>query len=82
MGGLNEQANLRYVNQYGDWSIRKVKAQISSQSSSKCTISELHPVTLSTNEMNSNADTCFLGTYFIVVAIIERTDDVYPYNTS
>ena len=78
VGGHNEQANLRSINQYGDWSIRKVKVQIISQSSSKCMISEPHPVTLATNEIDSNEDMCCLGTNFIVMNFIERTANVYP----
>ena len=67
MGGKNEQANLRSRNKSGDRFIRKVKFQISSQSSSKYTISEPRPVTLATNEMDSNADTYFLGKNLIVI---------------
>ena len=57
-GGHNEQENLRSINQSGDRYIHKMKVQISCQSSSKDTISEPHPGTLPTNEMDSNADTC------------------------
>ena len=78
VGGHNERANLRSRNQYGDWSIRKIKVQISSQSSSKCMISEPHPGTLATNEIDSNEDMCCLGTNFIVMTIIERTANLYP----
>ena len=78
MDGSNEQANLRYINQYGDWSIRKVKFQISSLSSSKCMILEPHHVTPATNEMDFNTGTFCLGTNFIVMSMTERTDDVYP----
>ena len=67
MGGHNEQENLRTRNQSGDRSICKVKVQISSHSSSKCMILEPHPGTLDTNKMDSNADTCCLGTNFIVM---------------
>ena len=81
MGGRNEQANLRSINQSSDWSIRKVKFQIGSQSSSKCMISEPHPGTPATNKMDSNTNTCCLGTNFIVMAMIERTDNVFPYDT-
>ena len=82
MGGHNEQAKLRSINKSGDWYIRKVKFQISSQSSRKCMLSEPHPGTPSTNEMYSNADTCCLGTNFIVMAITDITANVYPYGTS
>ena len=58
MGGSNEHDNLSPRNKYGDWSMRKVKAQMISQSSSKCTILEPHPGTLATNEMDYNDDTC------------------------
>ena len=61
MGGRNEQANLKSRNKFGDWSIRKLKVQIISQSSSKYMILELHPGTPATNKMDFNADTCCLG---------------------
>ena len=82
MGGRNEQAKLRSINQYGDWYIRKVKFQISSQSSRKCMISEPHPETLATNNMESNADTHCIGINSIVLAMTETTSNVYTCNTS
>ena len=78
MGGSNEQVSLRSINQYSDCSIGKVKVQISSRSSSKCTILELQPGTLATNKMDYNADTCCLGTNFIVMNITERTANMHP----
>ena len=45
-------------------------------------ILEPHPGTLATNKMDSNSDTCYLGTNFIVMDMTERTANVYPYNTS
>ena len=75
MGGHNEQANLRSINKYGNRSIHKVKVQISSQSSIKCMILEPHPSDPDTNKMDSNYDTCCLGTDFIVIAMTERTAD-------
>ena len=41
-----------------------------------------HTGTTATNEMDSNADTCCLGTNFIVMTMTERTANVYPYDTS
>ena len=82
MGVRNEHANISSKNQSGDWSIRKVKYQTRSHPSSKCTISEPHPGTLATNKIDSNANTCFLGKNFILMAMTYRTSDVYPYDTS
>ena len=76
-GGLNEQANLRPRKKSCDQSIFKVKVQIISQSNSKCTILKPHPGTLATNGMDSNADTCFLSTNFIVVNMKERENGLY-----
>ena len=74
MGGRNEQANLRPRNQSGDWSICKIK--IRSQSSSKCMILEPHLGTPDINKIDSNYETCCLGTKLIVMAMTERTADV------
>ena len=82
MGGRNEQVNVRSKNQSGDWSIPKVKVQITYQSSSKCMISEPHPGTPSTNKIDSNDGRCCLCTNFIIMAIHLRTTNVYPYDTS
>ena len=38
------------------------------------------PGTLGQNEVDSNADICCLGTYFVVLTYTNRTADVYPYN--
>ena len=76
MSGHNERANIISSDQSCDKSIHKVKVQISSQSSSKCTILEPHPRTLDTNEMDSNADTYCLGINFIVMNMTEKTSDV------
>ena len=82
MGGRNEHSNLRSINKSGHWSIRKIKVQISSQSSIKCMILEPHPGTSATNKMDSNADTCCLGTNFIFIVMTETTANMYPYNMS
>ena len=50
IGVRNEQANLRSRIQSGDQYIRKVKVQISSQSSSKCMILEPHTGTPATKK--------------------------------
>ena len=42
---------------------------------------EPHPGTPATNKMNSNSDIRCLGTNFIVMAMIEKTADVYQYYT-
>ena len=39
-----------------------------------------HLGTPATNEMESYADTCCLGTNFIVMDMIHKKADVYPYN--
>ena len=76
MDGCNEQKIIRVRNKSGDWSIRKVKLKISSQSSSKFMISKPQPGTPASNKMDSNYETCCLGTNFIVMDMIEMTADV------
>ena len=38
------------------------------------------PGTPGQNEADSNADTCCLGTNFVVLSYTNRTADIYPYN--
>ena len=40
------------------------------------------PGNISVNELDTNADTCFLGSNFKVLKMTSRTADVYPYNPS
>ena len=82
MGGGNDQANLRSRNQSIYRFIRRVKFQISSQSSIKCTILESYPGTLATNKMDSNSDTCCIGTDFIVMNMTNSSANFYSYDTS
>ena len=79
MGGRNEQANNRQL--------RRAGAVIS-----KRHVKALTPVlttwhdppehTVAANECDSNADTCCLGTNFVVLQATYRTADVYAYDTS
>ena len=84
MGGRNEQANIRSRNSNNDnRSIRAMKLVISTQKSySEVHLSQPSAGTMSYNELDSNADTCCLGSNFTVIAVTDRTADVYPYDTS
>ena len=87
MGGRNEQANLRSTRNNTEGNnrlIRKVKVVISSQKStnSSSNINQPQPGVVARNEMDSNADTCCLGTNFVILKITQRTADVYPYDSS
>ena len=43
---------------------------------------EPKPNIVAANECDSNADTCCLGTNFIILKYSKRTADVYPYDKS
>ena len=85
MGGRNDQASIRSRNPTGgNRTVRAVKVmRISSNvSSAYHSLGEPLPGTSAVNEMDSNADTCCLGSNFIVLAMTQRTADVYPYDPS
>ena len=78
MGGRNEQANLRQKNNRNISavnSIRKIAATTAKQP-------DPQPNTAADNELDTNADTCCLGTNFIVLAYTSRVADVYAYDSS
>ena len=69
MGGRNEQANMRSRNNGNDCSVRavnvkRINAQITTGSYD---IEEPEPGNISVNELDTNADTCFLGSNFMVL---------------
>ena len=45
-------------------------------------IEEPEPGNISVNELDTDADTCCLGSNFAVLQITSRTADVYPYDPS
>ena len=84
MGGRNEQANLRSRNNDNDRSVQAVNVKnINAQvTTGGYDIEEPDPGNISVNELDTNADTCCLGSNFTVLQITPRTADVYPYNPS
>ena len=85
MGDRNDQASIRSRNPTsGNRTVRAVKVmRISSNvSSAYHSLGEPLPGTSAVNEMGSNADTCCLGSNFIVLAMMQRTANVYPYDPS
>ena len=84
MGGRNEQANLRQRSRDDSRSAGMVitgKRSISSSRTST-SIQEPSPNTVANNESDTNADTCYLSTNFVVLSYTNRTADVYPYDKS
>ena len=45
-------------------------------------IEDPEPGNISVNELDTNADTCCLGSNFTVIRMKSRTADVYPYDPS
>ena len=84
MGGRNEQANMRSRNNINDHSVRAVNVKrINAQvTTGNYDIEEPEPGKISVNELDTNADKCFLGSNFMVLKMTSRTADVYPYNPS
>ena len=52
------------------------------QSMPKYKVQQCKPGTYASNESDSNADTCCLGSNFCILSYTNRTADVYPYDTS
>ena len=79
MGGRNEQANIRSRNNNNNnRSINTMKVVISAQRRrNDIDISQPDAGMESFNELDSNADTCCLGSNFIVIGITDRTVDIY-----
>ena len=78
LGGRTEQRNLRSRNS----NIRAVKTtrHVASLVATKSV--EPYAGIIARNEMDSNADTCCLGTNFIILEVTNRQADVYPYDKS
>ena len=82
MEGRNSQSSMR-TRLHNNCSLRAIKVVISTQKRHrKAKISQPEAGAESFNEMNSNSDTCCLGSNFIVIGITERTANVYFYDTS
>ena len=78
MGGRNEQSNLRNCDNRSV-SVVKSTRRISTTASRQ---PDPKPHTRANNELDTNADTCCLGTNFIVLAYTTRMADVYAYDES
>lgn len=80
MGGRNEQAGLRSRNpsRLSTVVTRRELKEISKVPA----VEEPHPGSRAQNEADTNADTCCLGTNFIVLRYTNRVADVYPYDKS
>ena len=84
MGGRNEQANPRSRNNGNDCSVQSVNVKSISPQVTTCGfgIEDPEPGKISVNKLYTNADTCFLGSNFMVPRMTSRIADVYPYNPS
>ena len=80
MGGRNERENLISGNNSNDCSVQAVKfKRINAQvTTGGYDIEEPQPGKISVNELDTNADTCCLGSNFTVLQMTPRTSDVYP----
>ena len=79
MGGRSEQSELRTRNR----GIRAITTKRTIGSSTiKASGIEPSAGTVATNEADSNADTCCLGSNFIVLSYTNKTADVYPYDNT
>jgi len=79
MGGRNEQANRRQQ-QRDIRALTTTSRRIQATTSFSPAQPSAH--TSAMNECDTNADTCVLGTNFLVLAYTTRTADVYAYDTS
>ena len=76
MGVRNEQEPLKFRNKN-----RQVQNVFSKRRIGRSTVlSEPDPNTYATNEVDTNYDTCFLGTNSIPIAYTNLTADIYPYS--
>ena len=85
MGGRNDQANMRQNQQRQDGHINAVCTSVRYSHQSKVQVStakvqEPPAGQVSTNEADSNADTCCLGNNFVILSYTNKTADVYPYD--
>ena len=84
MGGRNKQANLISRNNGNDRlvkavNIKRINAYVKT---SGYDIEDPEPGNISVNKLDTNSDTCRLGTNLTVLEMISRTAEVYPYNPS
>ena len=86
MGGRNDMANRSgRHNQRGSIGAIISKRQVSSSAATPATnfnFNSSPPNTSAWIESDSNADTCCLGSNFVITQYTERTADVYPYSSS
>ena len=79
MGGRSEQGDLRTRN-------RSIRALTTKRciGAAQAQSNDIEPKsgTIANNEADSNADTCCLGSNFIVLRYTNKMADVYPYNNS
>ena len=80
MGARNEQANLISRNNGNDRSVQAVNVKtINAQvTTGGFDIEEPESGNVSVNELDTNADTCCLGSNFTVLRMKSRIVDVYP----
>ena len=82
MGGRNEQASLRSRNSNNIGLSTVITHRQVAETSSVPNVEQPIPGVISSNEMDSNADTCCAGSNFVVLQMTRRTADVYPYDVS
>ena len=75
---------MRSSNKSNDRSVRAVNVKrINAQvTTGGYDIEEPEPGNISVNELDTNADTCCLGSNFTVLQMTSITADVYPYDPS
>ena len=80
MGGRNEQANMISRNNGNDRSVQAVNVKrINAQvKTGGYDIEEPKTGNISVNELDTNAETCCLGSNLPVLQMTSRTADMYP----
>ena len=80
MGGRNKQEKMRSRNNGNDRSVRavNVKRIYAQVTTGGYDIEDPEPGNISVNELDTNADTCCLGSNFTVLKMTSRTADLYP----
>eukprot|EP00978_Attheya_sp_CCMP212_P046346 scaffold386257_cov35-Attheya_sp.AAC.1 len=79
MGGRNEQSSSRQGRNIG--AVQTVQ-HIKTSRPGNIKNLEAVPNTKAKNECDTNADTCCLGTNFVILEYMMRTADVYAYDKS
>ena len=84
IGGRNKQENMISRNNGNDCSVKAVNVKnINAQvTTGGYDIEYPEPGNISVNELDTNADTCCLGSNFTVLQMTSRIADVYPYEPS